>query len=365
MQLDDEPSRPASSPSASILTLPIAAVVCLAALAALSLGADEALQWQVFVPAPHRDLAAAASVDTSVSLVIFGDSIDGFAVAEWCRHRAYSFCYSTKTKAKLYHSAQPEDECENMHREMLALAAIIPWSADLQILSCMPRTMDEKSGAVRGDGSGASTGTTSIIFYLNIFGAQNGRPKSVSNLPSPEVALADIWRAPLATAPRLLGAQPTALLVHSLFWDLYNVCETLEGGGGYASITDASDPSFANFVAGYAASVGGPLFDAVDKLTGEWPLLTRVWRTANLVDENLGSFRRNANALIRSANAAACVEAEARGFEVFDLESFPNASRLRDGHHPVKEVLIVALDTIIETARESQRAHAARRRLLK
>ena len=95
----------------------------------------------------------------------------------------------------------------------------------------------------------------------------------------------------------------------------------------------------------------GVLLAAIETLTTDWPVSLRVWRTANLVNADTGFWHRNANTLIRRANAASSLAAKTRGWKVFDFEAFPDSGTLRDAHHPASAPLLAAVEALLVTAR--------------
>ena len=93
------------------------------------------------------------------------------------------------------------------------------------------------------------------------------------------------------------------------------------------------------------------LLTAVEMLSASWPISLWTWRTANLVNARTGFWHRDANELIKRANAASTRAALKRDWSVFNFEAFPDSGTLRDAHHPVGAPLEAAVEFLLADAR--------------
>lgn len=276
--------------------------------------------------APSATVAAQLTVP---AIVLFGDSVDGNMLLDWCRAHApnFSLCFD-----KMWDNQYPKLSSDNCtgYQELLD-TLVEPWSMFAGFMSCLPNI-------------DAPVDAPSLVSMYNVWGALNRRPRYNNPAPPAEMTLLDIWAPPFALIPRLLdGKQPNVLLVQSLFWDLF---VEQESGLEYIALTSEGNTSLSSIWAERFGSSAGKLLDATAELASSWPHALQMWRTANEVSSAAkGGWQQGANGLIRPSNAAASKAAAQRNVAVFDFLS--GTVPLRDHYHPSELISVAAIDHLI------------------
>jgi hypothetical protein len=275
--------------------------------------------------------AAVAMHTPAPAIVLMGDSVDSFMVSDWCRQHAPSFslCFD-EGYWNGWHPILPSDNCSG-YQELLD-TLLEPWSKFAGFVICRPN-------------KAAPNNSPTMLSFYNVWGALNRRPPGYEPAPPQEMTLRDIWTPPFALIPRLLGRQPNAFLVQSLYCDLGT--EETSSKEDYLKLANEGNSSLLSAWLGRYGSSAGALIDLTADLTKDWPLLFRMWRTSNEVsDAATSGWRKRANGLIRRANAASSESAEKRGVAVFGFLA-EGAVPLRDLHHPDEPVSVAAMDCLI------------------
>jgi len=305
-------------------------------------------------PTPAAPGAAGAAAP---ALVILSDSVDAHNVDAWCRYSSTSLrslCTHGWSKERIFHAANGADDCAEFDRAALEVERSLAHSYNFGLLACFPNA-DARLDAVDGVATNSSVDLSNhfdatVLVIYNVYGALNQRQATVVPAPPADAPLIDVLANLFELVPRLLRAEPTAVMVHSLMWDLSN---TFAASGERYEAIRAEGAASAAWVAEYAAAVGVEL-DAVDALTRGWPSVSlRVWRSANRVNDHGGHWRTGANALIERSNAAAIAVARARNLTIFDFEHFPGSDELRDNIHPVHSVGVTAIEAVLAAARRA------------
>jgi hypothetical protein len=306
------------------------------------------------LPSPSPAAPGAAGAP---ALVILSDSVDAHNVDAWCRYASpalRSLCMHGWSKERIFHAANGADDCAEFDRAALELERSLVHTFNFGLLACYPNA-DARLDAVNGVATNSSVDLSNhfdatVLVIYNVYGALNLRQATVVPAPPAEMSLHDVLASLFELVPRLLRAEPTAVMVHSLFWDLSN---TFAASGERFEAIRAEGAASVAWVAEYAAAVRGEL-DAVDALTRGWPGVSlRVWRSANRVNNDGGHWRTGANGLIERANAAAIAVARARNHTIFDFEHFPGSDELRDNIHPVHSVGVTAIEAVLAAARRA------------
>ena len=285
------------------------------------------------------------SVDASLRVLFIGDSIDRYALEDWCEGRGHH-CKALNQMG-LY-SWKPTS---------CSTKALGP-DTTLNSLFNHTKRINSWSIAVCDD----ITHNITLGFLFNMQGVSPYRPwfdpaKSCQGMLgypplNKAVTVNDTFTfaqgpaiAPLIKA---MGGPPHAVTLNSIFWDISRLVTT-ESGVNEEGVRICETPHLrSEWVKDWARNAS-ELVDVTFNLLGNIPW--KGWRAANPISNPIPPCRQD---MVLEMNAAARAIAARKHLHYLDYFNLPNVSvGMRDAHHPNREVSVAYVKKLLMRIRRS------------